>query len=194
MRPLLRRLQWFLAVSAVLLFAYTGFILTDTWLFQRAEARQFQSVLTAPRPGVSPVSLASLAPAGNGGLIGRLDIPRLSLSVMVMEGDSSKILRRAAGHITGTALPGQPGNIGISGHRDTFFLPLRNIAPNDIVTLTTIAGEYRYRVVSTRVVAPDDLAVLDPGVGETLTIVTCYPFYFVGPAPSRFIVRAARIV
>jgi sortase A len=110
-----------------------------------------------------------------------------------MEGTTTTTLRHAAGHIEGTALPGQPGNVGISGHRDTFFRPLRHIEPNDLITLTTLAGEFRYRVLSSQVVPPDDVAVLDPSPTEILTLVTCYPFYFVGPAPSRFIVRAARI-
>jgi len=85
-----------------------------------------------------------------------------------------------------------PGNIGISGHRDTFFRPLRNIRENDAITLTTPRGEFRYRVVSTRVVPPDDMSVMDDDGGEILTLVTCYPFYFVGAAPNRFIVRAER--
>jgi sortase A len=139
-------------------------------------------------------TLETLPPAATGGLIGRMDIPRLGISAIVMEGTSGPTLRRALGHISGTALPGQPGNVGISGHRDTFFRPLRKIEPNDIVTLTTMAGEYRYRVLSIKVVGPDDVAVLDPGDDETLTLVTCYPFYFVGPAPDRFIVRAQRVV
>jgi sortase A len=83
--------------------------------------------------------------------------------------------------------------VGISGHRDTFFRPLRNIQRNDIITFTTVFGEYRYRVVSTRVVAPSNVKVLDAGGNEMLTLVTCYPFYFVGSAPNRFIVRAERV-
>jgi sortase A len=126
----------------------------------------------------------------SGGLIGRIDIPRLGLSAIVIEGTSATSLRRAVGHITGTALPGQPGNVGISGHRDTFFRPLRNIRRNDIITLTTLFGDYRYRVVSTRIVRPDSVAELDPSRDEILTLVTCYPFYYVGPAPNRFIVKA----
>ncbi len=128
------------------------------------------------------------------GLIGRIDIERLGISVIVIEGSSPSILRRAAGHIEGTALPGQPGNVGISAHRDTFFRPLRNIRENDVITLTTPNGEYRYRVVSTQVVNPRDIAVLSPDGDQVLTLVTCYPFYFVGPAPKRFIVRAARFM
>ena len=193
---LLRWARRLLIVCAVSLLAYCGFVLIDARIFQKEEDRQLQSLLTATGR-VSPASLKTLEtlpPAATGGLIGRMDIPRLGISAIVMEGTSGATLRRALGHISGTALPGQPGNVGISGHRDTFFRPLRKIEPNDIVTLTTMAGEYRYRVLSTKVVGPDDVAVLDAGDDETLTLVTCYPFYFVGPAPDRFIVRAQRVV
>jgi len=113
--------------------------------------------------------------------------------VIVMEGTGTTTLRHAAGHIPGTALPGEAGNVGISGHRDTFFRPLRNIRRDDVIVFTTLHGDYRYRVVSTSVVRPDDIAVLEPTASEILTVVTCYPFYFVGAAPDRFIVRAERI-
>ena len=127
------------------------------------------------------------------GLVGRIVISRLGLSVIVVEGVDKRTLRRAAGHIPGTALPGQPGNIAISAHRDTFFRPLRNIRPEDIIIFTTPLGEYRYRVVSTKVVAPADVTVLSSTGGEILTLITCHPFYFVGSAPNRFVVRAERI-
>jgi len=127
-------------------------------------------------------------------MIGRIEILRLGVSALVIEGTGESILQRATGHIIGTALPGQRGNVGIAGHRDSFFLPLRNIQRDDLITLATLRGEYRYRVVSTRIVSPDNVAVLDPGDGEILTMVTCYPFYFVGSAPDRFIVRAERIL
>jgi sortase A len=175
-------MKLFLIVCGVALLGYCGFVLIDAELFQARENR----LLTAPASLSSP-------PQASTGLIGRMEIPRLSLSVIVMEGTTTTTLRHAAGHIEGTALPGQPGNVGISGHRDTFFRPLRHIEPNDLITLTTLAGEFRYRVLSSQVVPPDDVAVLDPSPTEILTLVTCYPFYFVGPAPSRFIVRAARI-
>jgi len=189
MRQVLRWTRRVLLVCAISLLAWCGFVLIDARIFRTAEDRQ----LSLP-PSVSVISPGASSVAGTAGLIGRIDIPRLSLSVIVMEGTSSKTLRRAAGHISGTALPGRPGNVGISGHRDTFFRPLRNIEPNDTITLTTTAGAYRYRVLSTRIVGPDDVTVLAPGENETLTLVTCYPFYFVGPAPRRFIVRAERVV
>lgn len=113
--------------------------------------------------------------------------------MVVIEGTGSTTLRRAVGHFPGTALPGHRGNIGISGHRDTFFRPLRNIRKGDLITLTTLGGGYRYRVVSTKIVLPSDVSVLDSDGREILTLVTCHPFYFVGAAPDRFIVRAERI-
>jgi sortase A len=113
---------------------------------------------------------------------------------MIIEGTKGATLRRAAGHIPGTALPGQVGNVGLSAHRDTFFRPLRNIHLGDIIVVTTLDGQYRYRVVSTRIVSPSDVTVLDVGRDELLTLVTCYPFYFVGAAPNRFIVRAQKVV
>jgi sortase A len=179
---------------------YCGFVLADTWMFQNRERRLLEHMLhdrQAANHGALqiayPTSPKNPLPALTHGLIGRLEIPRLGLSAMVIEGTSGRTLRRAVGHIPGTALPGQPGNVGISGHRDTFFRPLRNIRRNDIITLTTLFGEFRYRVVSTRVVGPSNVTVLDPGVSEILTLVTCYPFYFVGSAPNRFIVRAERV-
>ena len=128
----------------------------------------------------------------DGGLIGRIEITRLGLSAIVAQGIDKRTLRRAVGHIPGTALPGQVGNVGIAGHRDTFFRPLQDIDVDDVIMLTTLWGEFRYRVVSSQVVGPNDTAVLDPTANDVLTLVTCHPFYFVGPAPDRFIVRAER--
>ncbi len=193
MKLTLRWTRRLLIAGGVSLLAYCGLVLTDARIFQKEEDRQFERLLTTHREPTYPVSLEASLPAATGGLIGRMEIPRLGLSTMVMEGTSTTTLRRALGHISGTALPGQPGNAGISGHRDTFFRPLRNIEPNDVISLTTMRGEYRYRVVSTKVVDPADVDVLDPSENETLTLVTCYPFYFVGPAPKRFIVRAERV-
>jgi sortase A len=191
-QPLIRVLGWSrhaLLAGGVGMLTYCGFVLADQWMFQKRENRQLEQLLAAS-PGV-PAQTWSSAPQH--GLIGRLEIPSLGLSAIVMEGTGRSTLRRAVGHIPGTALPGEPGNVGISGHRDTFFRPLRKIQRNDIITLTTLRGEYRYRVVSTSVVSPNDVKVLASGENEVLTLVTCYPFYFVGAAPGRFIVRAERV-
>jgi sortase A len=176
--------QRILFAGGILALGYCGFVLLDTWLFQRMETAALEQFVPqhAELPAVAP-----------DGLIGRMEVLRLGVSVVVFEGTSNKTLRRAVGHISGTALPGEAGNIGIAGHRDTFFRPLRNIQPDDVITLTTLRGAYRYRVVSARVVKPDNVAVLDSDKQEVLTLVTCYPFYFVGPAPGGFIVRATRV-
>jgi sortase A len=175
--------------SAIVLLGYCGFVLLDAWVFQSRESAALERFI----PERPAASIALPVAVGPDGLIGRIEVPRLDISVVVFEGTSHRTLRHAVGHIAGTALPGQPGNLGIAGHRDTFFRPLRNIRLNDIITLTTLRGAYRYRVVSTKVVNPADVAVLDPDGNEILTLVTCYPFYLVGPAPARFIVRAERV-
>src|SRR5947209_11234465 len=136
-------IQWVLGVSAVLMLGYCGFVLADAWVFQNGEQRHLEQILKE-----SPNPPKSLPPAMTGALVGRIEVARLGLSVMVAEGVDRRTLRRSVGHIPGTSLPGGPGNVGISGHRDTFFRPLRNIRQNDIITLTTLLGNYRYRVIS----------------------------------------------
>ncbi len=189
LRSTLRWVQRALFGGAALLLGYGAFVLADAWLFQRRESSHFERLRELrQQPVAVPVALTSQP-----GLVGRLEIPRLGLSVMVVEGDDHRTLRRAVGHVPGTSLPGQIGNMALTGHRDTFFRPLRNIRTDDIVTLTTLTGEYRYRVRSTQVVRPDNVTVLEPSRNEILTLITCHPFYFVGAAPDRFIVRAERI-
>ena len=126
-------------------------------------------------------------------LIGRLEIPRLELTAMVREGADGQTLHRAVGHIPGTALPGYAGNVALAGHRDTFFRALRNIKKDDNIDFETENGTYRYVVESTEIVGPRDVSVLAASHGQTLTLVTCYPFYYVGSAPKRFIVRATQV-
>ena len=185
-KSILRWIQLPFWICSALSLGYCGLISMDSWIFQRQESRQLE-MFRLPSSRALPASAYT-------GLIGRVEIPRLDLSVVVMEGSSDAILRRAAGHIVGTTLPGEPGNVGISAHRDTFFRPLRNVRRDDIITFTTLLGKFRYRVVSTRIVLPTDVSVLNPGSNEVLTLVTCYPFFFIGPAPDRFIVRAERVI
>ena len=185
-----RLVQWsqlalFAAAAAML--SYCALVLADTWTFQREASRAFDRMHLQPAPPPGPGVDAV------GGLMGRMEIPRLGISVIVAEGTAEATLRRAGGHIRGTGLPGHSGNVGIAGHRDTLFRPLRNIREDDVIMLTTLQGEYRYRVVSTKIVSPSDIEVLNPDGHEILTLVTCHPFYLVGPAPNRFIVRAERV-
>ena len=158
--------------------------------FQKSAARSLERELAAPAPPEpSDKKRAPVIPVV-GGVIGRLEIPRLNVSVMVMEGDDDATLAKAVGHLPDTALPWDGGNTVIAGHRDTFFRPLRNVREGDEIRMTTASGTFDYRVIRTRVVEPNDLSVLAPTAVPSLTLVTCYPFFYVGSAPQRFIIHA----
>jgi sortase A len=163
--------------------AYAGYVEADSYAYQAVEQSKFESVSHTEGPH----------PVIEGNTIGEMEVPRLGLKATFVQGDSPRILRRAVGHIAETALPGEPGNVVLSGHRDTFFRPLRNIRQGDVITLKTFDGDFQYQVEFTAVVPPSDVQVLQPSSERTLTLVTCFPFYYVGPAPNRFVVRARQI-
>ncbi len=119
-----------------------------------------------------------------------LRIPKIGLEVAVLDGTDDLTLNRAVGHIADTPKPGENGNVGIAGHRDGFFRGLKDVAPGDTMELETLAGKETYRVDDIWIVNPEDVHVLDPTPGRAITLVACYPFYFVGSAPKRYIVRA----
>lgn len=135
-----------------------------------------------------------VASSGTRGAIARLEIPRIGLSAVVADGDDENTLKFAIGHLPDTPFPWQEGNAALAGHRDTFFRPLRRIQIGDEIRIATARGTFRYRVTRHTVVDPDELWVLDALPGAALTLITCYPFDFVGPAPKRFVVHAARII
>jgi sortase A len=157
-------------------------------------ARQYldsTAIHQAARPQASrPEALSAASAPSEGDILGRLEISRLGVSVVVLQGVKPRTLRLGVGHIAGTALPGQPGNSAIAGHRDTFFRALKEIRRGDEMQLRTATGVSRYEVDWARVVSPGDVAVLAPSSESLLTLVTCYPFYLVGAAPDRFVVRA----
>ena len=127
------------------------------------------------------------------GLIGRIEIPRLLFSAVVAEGIDRATLRHAVGHIPGTALPGEPGNVGLAGHRDTFFRALKDLRTGDEIQFSTPGGDFKYVVESLIIVEPDNVGVLAPSSENVLTLVTCYPFFYIGAAPKRWIVRARQV-
>jgi sortase A len=189
--PLRRVLKWAqraLFACAALLLGYCAFALVDAWTFQRRESMDLDRLLRDRRAA----SLGAPA-AAMGGLIGRMEIPRLGLSAIVVEGIDRTTLRRGVGHIPGTALPGEAGNVGLSGHRDTFFRPLKDLRVKDAIQFSTLKGNFRYEVESLRVVGPTDVGVLAPSDENVLTLVTCYPFFYIGAAPKRFVVRARQV-
>ena len=128
-----------------------------------------------------------------GDVIGEIQVPRLGLDAIVVQGDSSANLRRAVGHLTKSALPGERGNVTLAGHRDTFFRPLRDIRVGDEIQFKTPEQSFEYIVESIEVVAPTYIQVLEATTGHDLTLITCFPFHYVGPAPKRFIVRAREV-
>jgi len=183
-----------LTVVGTLALGYSAAVFLEARLYQMRESKDFASQLRRKQSD-KPAQVNSVAPVAaleKHGVLGRLEIPRLGLSVMVVEGVDDVDLKRAVGHIPGTALLWDAGNVGIAGHRDTFFRPLRAIRRNDTITVSTLRGTYRYRVVSTSVDSPQDIQVLYPTERDSLTLVTCFPFEYVGSAPKRFIVRAER--
>ena len=206
-------LRWgsnFSFVVGIVALGYVSVALLDARLYQAREARRFEEARQA-RKAVRPSSglknpPASLPPnqpnrtasqrvemIGGSAAWGRIEIKSIGLSSMIMEGVDRATLRRGVGHIPGTALPGQAGNVALAGHRDTFFRALRNIKKNDEITLETLEGYFRYRVDFTQVVAPEYTEALNGSDVAILTLVTCYPFSYVGPAPQRYIVRAHRV-
>jgi len=157
-------------------------------IVQSRENRVFEE----PARGTLPPSPEAPGPV-HGTVIGRLEIPRLHMRAIVLEGAGDDTLAVALGHVPGTALPGQPGNVAIAGHRDTLFRCLRNISTDDLIVLQTTHGSYTYRVEDTAIVKPRDIAVLAPGPNSEITLITCYPFHYLGSAPDRFIVKAGLI-
>ena len=172
----------------------TGYQLYEGWRFDH-DAEE-----SAPAPDAQPTRLVTLPDPDRGtprspnfiaaSVIGRISVPRLHISAIVEEGIDDVTLSRAVGHIPGTAFPGETGNIGIAGHRDTFFRALKDLQPHDKIDFTTHAGRFHYTVESLNVVDPSDVSVLNSVGGQTLTIVTCFPFHYIGNAPRRFIVHA----
>jgi sortase A len=122
-----------------------------------------------------------------------LRIPSVKLVVPVFEGTSELNLNRGAGRIEGTARIGEAGNVGIAAHRDGFFRVLKDVRVGDTLLLEHLTATQTYRVVSTNIVDPSEVSVLAPTTTKSVTLVTCYPFYYVGSAPRRFIVRAQRV-
>jgi sortase A len=192
----LRRLEIVLLMSAV---ASLGWVVHEQVTASRDQANwaeeldaQLAAAAAAPgagaRPADSPRTVQKHAPAPR--TLGRIEVPRLGLSAMTREGTDAATLRRAVGHVASSALPGQPGNAAFAGHRDTFFSKLRDVKKGDEIIFTTAEGRHHYVVDDLRVVDSADVSVLEPTTRPVLTLVTCYPFNYIGPAPERFVVRA----
>jgi sortase A len=185
--------RWSLWIERVLL--GTGIVCLVWWAVVSLQATRYQyeqrAALERMR-GATPAVVNDSAALPTGSLIGSLDIPRLRLSAVIAEGDDDATLKAAIGHLPDTPLPWHEGNSALAGHRDTFFRPLQHVRVGDELRVSTVRGDFRYQVRDTMVVGPNDVWVLDPTDRPTLTLITCYPFGYVGKAPRRFIVKAER--
>jgi sortase A len=175
----------FLFAAGFIILGYCGADWLNSTLRQSLGNRDLDRLLSN-----NPAPSIRTAPLADGALLGRVEIPKLHLSAVVFQGTDSSVLDDGVGHLNGSALPGQNGNVVLAAHRDSYFRGLRNIKRGDLITVTTQTGIRKYSVESTRIVSPTDISVAYPTPQPTLTLITCYPFYYVGHAPKRFIVRA----
>ena len=153
---------------------------------QMLQAREAHNEMVAQEvPVKSP-----LAPGKESHVLGRLEISKVGLAVPIVDDYDAQKLVRGVGHVPGSALPGGLGNLVLAGHRDTFFRPLRNVRAGMEIDVTTPDGRYRYKIDRTEIVTPDHVEILDIGEQPEMTLITCYPFDFIGSAPQRFIVHA----
>ena len=176
-----------LLMVGVLALSYVGLTLLDARIYQEnAELTLEEQIQAQETHETAPPKLTTK----EGDILGRIEIPRIGLSVVVLEGTTSQTLQHGVGHIKGTALPGEPGNVGIAGHRDTYFRGLKDIRANDEIQIETIAGITRYEVDWIQITVPSDVAIVSSATDSALTLVTCYPFHYVGAAPERYVVHA----
>lgn len=198
---------FFLAIAIVCLGLY-GYAYFERGLYQTYASREFDRrpertvAVAASDDPIVPIgrvahssrkSESSPDLPSASALIGRLSVPRLHLTGMVREGIDQNTLQLAIGHIPGMALPGQPGNVGVAGHRDTFFRALKDLKTGDEIQFSTSSGDFQYTVESLIIVEPDNVSALAETSGNVLTLVTCYPFSYIGAAPRRFVVRARQV-
>lgn len=190
--------EWLLLIAGCAVLAYCASIVLAARYYQLRAREQLQksefklALASVPSHSARQSSPAPARAQRTFTSVSEVQIPRLHLSAMIAEGDSSSVLRVAVGHVPGTALPGESGNVVLAAHRDTFFRRLGEVKVGDVIRLTIPRGEYSYRVTFTEVVEPRETWVIEPATGETLTLITCYPFHYIGPAPERFVVRARR--
>jgi len=188
------RAFWLVTLVALAIY---GLSIAETWLYQTYLNWEFAQTLKPLAPalsgGILPRAALGRAKLSEGQPIGRLEIPVINLSAMVAEGVETRTLRRSIGHMPGTSLPGGQGNVVVAAHRDTFFRHLGKLQKGDVISIATLDGTFDYAVESVSIIDPDEKIVLRDIGRPTLTLITCYPFYFVGSAPKRFVVHAGLV-
>jgi sortase A len=201
MNPLVAPISWtrcferLLFAVAFLSLGLWSWARLDASVYEMVQSRRLDGILWGTPIGSSTLSNGRIAGATRreavaSGLIGRIEIPSIGVNAIVAEGTHPLVLHRAVGHLRKTAFPGEPGNVVVAGHRDSFFSNLGEVRPGDRVRISTPDGVFEYRVDSKSVVWPEQTEVLIATRAPTLTLITCYPFHYLGPAPKRYIVRA----
>ncbi len=188
-RSFLRAVQYLLLLVAVFCLSYFGWRMYE---IRREQARLTAEIEKAIKPSIRPVPPVAVVPVD--GVIGELSIPRLKLTAPVKVGDDENVLDASIGYLPDTPLPWTSGNSAFAAHRDRIFRPLKDIHAGDAIRLSTPHGELNYRVLKTMIVKPKDVWVLGPLPSVDLTLITCYPFYYVGSAPNRFVVQAEKVI
>jgi sortase A len=215
MKKFLASLEMLLVAGGALALGWYGAAKGEAFLYQQRQERELEQEIVKPaltsatppravlpdaesgRPHASEGRASAparhaLRPVPRLGTLARIEIPRLNLKAMIGEGIDDRTLAHAVGHVPGTARPGDMGNVVLAGHRDSFFRGIGGIRRDDEIRVTTPSGTYDYSVDGVEVVDPDDVQVMAPRSDATLTLVSCFPFDYVGPAPKRFVVVAHR--
>ncbi len=181
---LLRWASFVFLLAGVVAVAYASFVVLSGEVYQEIESRKFEHTAPTAEPRL----------LNSGDVIGEIQIPRLGVKAIVVQGDALELLDRAVGHLPQTPLPGEWGNVALAGHRDRLFRPLREIRPGDMIIIATSKGSFQYEVQSTFVVQATEVSVLRSSDTRELTLITCFPFSYIGHAPDRFIVRSRQVL
>ncbi len=180
---LLRWVSFVFLLAGVVAVAYASFVLLYGEAYQAFELHKFEHTVPTTEPHLLNI----------GEVIGEIQIPRLEIKSVVVQGDAPELLDRAVGHVPQTPFPGEWGNVALAGHRDRLFRPLREIRKGDKIIIVTSGGSFQYEVQSTFVVPATEVGVLNSSNAKELTLITCFPFNYVGHAPNRFIVRSREV-
>jgi sortase A len=193
MKGILHWIETGLWIVAVVCLGTCGYAYSQAAWHQASEKELFSRLRARDAREASYFGSAAIVGEPDPGkLVGILSIPEIGLSAVVDQGDDSRTLRSSVGHVPGTALPGGPGNAVLAAHRDTYFRKLYKLRPGDAITFRSLSGTLHYTVKSIRVVAPTDIGVMNPSPQPVLTLITCFPFYYIGNAPKRFVLVAAQ--
>jgi sortase A len=190
----LKVLEKVLLGGGLLFFALAAGVTLGGHMKQKSDARRFERIYAAAveQPHIDTATWAR-SEAARTGIVGKVEIPSVGLSAIIVEGSGSRALLEGVGHLRGSAFPGEDGNVVLAGHRDTYFRSLKDVHPSDLVRITTASGVYLYAVDSTEVIDPGDTEVLRDTSDAVLTLVTCYPFHYVGHAPKRYVIQAEQV-